>query len=77
MIIKGSHQVVLIGLFWRGVIDVFRDTPILDELDGLVRRQGYDIICAMRERPKFPPAGCPNFGTYTYIPFDNAIVWYT
>ena len=34
-------------------IDVFRDT-ILDE-DGLVRRlEGYDIICAMRERTKFP-----------------------
>ena len=37
----------------RVVIDVFRDT-ILDE-DGLVRRlEGYDIICAMRERTKFP-----------------------
>jgi 26S proteasome regulatory subunit N2 len=37
----------------RVVIDVFRET-ILDE-DGLVRRlEGYDIICAMRERTKFP-----------------------
>jgi len=37
----------------RVVIDVFRDT-ILDE-DDLVRRlEGYDIICAMRERTKFP-----------------------
>ena len=37
----------------RVVIDVFRET-ILDE-DGLVRRlEGYNIICAMRERTKFP-----------------------
>jgi phosphoglycerate dehydrogenase-like enzyme len=37
----------------RVVIDVFRDT-ILDE-DGLVRRlEKYEIICAMRERTKFP-----------------------
>ena len=59
----------------RVVIDVFRDT-ILDE-DGLVcRLEGYDIICAMRERTKFPRSllDCQNLSTRTYIPFDSAIV---
>ena len=37
----------------RVIIDVFRDT-ILDD-DGLVcRLEDYEIICAMRERTKFP-----------------------
>lgn len=36
-------------------IDVFRDT--LTDEDDLVQRLGkYEIICAMRERTKFPPS---------------------
>ena len=36
-------------------IDVFRDTLTND--DDLIRRlEKYEIICAMRERTKFPPS---------------------
>lgn len=39
----------------RVEIDVFRDT--LTDEDDLVQRLGkYEIICAMRERTKFPPS---------------------
>ena len=57
-ILDDYQEVALSSADWtllkgRVTVDVFRDT-ILDE-DGLVRRlENYEIVCAMRERTKFP-----------------------